>query len=253
MAEYNLFFILLLIFTGLLAGVINTLAGGGSNLTVPALMIMGLPADVANATNRVGVLLQCAVGIKGFDRHGILPRHDMLAILVPTLLGGLLGAIAASYLPVSWLKPSLLIAMLSIALMILVRPDIINPGPDEVHGTVEGNKMAWFSLFAAGIYGGFVQAGVGFLLIGALAGTLRYDLKSANALKIFCTGAFTLVALSIFIWRGQVEWVPGLILAVGTMTGAQIGVRLALNISQKVMKWFLFIMTLVICAAAMFS
>lgn len=252
MAEFNSFFILLLVFTGLLAGVINTLAGGGSNLTLPALMIMGLPADVANATNRVGVLLHSVVGVRDFDKHSMLPRHDMVSILIPTLLGGLVGALAASYLPVSWLKPSLLIAMLSIALIILVRPDIISPGADEVPGKVKGNKTAWLSLFSAGIYGGFVQAGVGFVLISALAGTLRYDLVRSNALKLFCTAAFTLVALLVFIWRGQVEWIPGLIVAVGTMVGAKIGVRLALNISHKVMKWFLFLMTLVISAAALY-
>ncbi len=251
MAEINFFFIGLLLITGLVAGVINTLAGGGSNLTLPALMIMGLPADVANATNRVGVFLQCLVGVKGFDNHGLLARHDMMSILIPTLVGGLVGALAASFLPVSWLKPSLLLAMISIALIILLRPDVIAPGPDEVSRNVEGNKLAWLSLFGAGVYGGFVQAGVGFLLIGALAGTLRYDLKRANALKLFCTAAFTLVALVVFIWRGQVEWIPGLILAVGTMTGAKIGVRLALHISHKVMKWFLFIMTLVISAVAL--
>ncbi len=253
MAELDVMFIVLLIVVGLVAGVINVLAGGGSNLTLPVLMIMGLPADVANGTNRVGVMLHSIVSVRDFDRHGMVAKHDLIAILVPTLLGGVTGALAASYLPVSWLKPALLTAMIGMATIILIRPQTIAPEADEKPRNVEGNWMAWSSLFVAGVYGGFVQAGVGFILIAALAGTLRYDLVRTNALKMICTGAFTAVALAIFIWRDQVAWVPGLILAIGTMAGARIGVKLALKASQKAMKWFLFCMTLVVSGAALMS
>ncbi len=251
MVELTPWFVALLLGTGLLAGVINTLAGGGSNLTLPALMVMGLPADVANATNRVGVLCQCLVGMKGFDRRGKLERADLKGILVPTLTGGLAGGLAASFLPVSVLKPVLLCTMVAMALLILLRPASVLPEASEQPKTVAGNPAAWCWLFAAGFYGGFVQAGVGFVLIAALAGALRYDLVRANALKLLCSAAFTAVALGVFIWRDQVAWVPGLVLAMGTMVGAQLGVRLALNVSQQTLKWFLFVMTLCASAAAM--
>lgn len=252
MIELSPFFIGLLLVTGVLGGIINTLAGGGSNLTLPALMVMGLPADVANATNRVGVFLQCLVGLKGFDRAGRLERYDIKAILVPTLLGGLGGAVAASFLPVAFLKPVLLATMVGMAALLLLRPSAVIPSADELPGRVAGNPKAWWGLWWAGFYGGFVQAGVGFVLIAALAGALRYDLVRANALKLLCTAAFTLVALVVFIWRDQVAWVPGLILAVGTMSGAQIGVRMGLKISQNTLKWFLLVMTLCVSAAALY-
>ena len=109
------------------------------------------------------------------------------------------------------------------------------------------------ALFVAGVYGGFVQAGVGFILIAALAGSLRYDLVRTNALKTVCTGVFSGVALIVFAMRGQVLWVPGLILAVGTVIGAMISVRFAIKVSQNTLKWVLLIMVTITCAAAMLS
>jgi uncharacterized protein len=252
MFELTPLFIVILLVTGVLAGIINTLAGGGSNLTLPALMMMGLPADVANATNRVGVFLQCLVGMRGFDKQGRLEKVDLKGIMIPTLVGGLVGALAASFLPAALLKPVLLGTMVTVALVILIRPNAIMPAADEQPLMVADSSKAWWGLWLAGFYGGFVQAGVGFVLIAALAGVLRYDLVRANALKMLCTAAFTLVALVVFIWRDQIAWVPGLVLAVGTMTGAKIGVKLALNISQRALKWFLFLMTLCASIAALY-
>lgn len=252
MIELTPLFVVILVATGLVAGVINTVAGGGSNLTLPALMMMGLPADVANATNRVGVFLQCLVGMRGFDKQGRLAKGDLKGIMIPSLIGGFVGAVAASLLPVSFLKPILLGTMVTVALVILIRPSAIMPSDDEQALRVADSPKAWWGLWLAGFYGGFVQAGVGFVLIAALAGVLRYDLVRANALKMLCTAAFTLVALVVFIWQGQIAWIPGLILAVGTMAGAKIGVKLALNVSQRTLKWFLFLMTLCASAAALY-
>jgi uncharacterized membrane protein YfcA len=96
-----------------------------------------------------------------------------------------------------------------------------------------------------------VQAGVGFVLIAALAGTLRYDLARTNALKMLCTGAITVVALVVFIADGLVLWIPGLILGASTMTGAALAVKLAIRLHQDVLRWFLFLMTVCASAAAL--
>jgi len=250
--DYSLGYFVILLVTGLVAGVINTLAGGGSNLTLPALMLTGMPADVANATNRVGVFLQCVVGIRGYKKHDKINSDDMIPVLIPTLLGGLVGAIAASILPATLLKPMLLGTMISVALLILIFPSVVAPEEGTPTYKIKDRPLAWAALFVAGIYGGFVQAGVGFLLITALAGTLRYDLVRTNALKLICTAAFTGLALVVFIFDDLVRWVPGLVLAVGTMTGAALAVKVSLDISQRTMKWFLFMMTLAASAAAMF-
>ncbi|MDH3353829.1 MAG: sulfite exporter TauE/SafE family protein [Chromatiales bacterium] len=249
--EINFIEIVLLMITGLMAGVINTLAGGGSNLTLPVMMVMGMPADIANATNRVGIFLQCIVGIAGFHKHKKLDSHDLGPILWPTLLGGLIGALFASYAPEFLLKPLLLGVMLTMTLIILIRPSIIIPSPDSKPKRVADSSQSWWMLLLAGFYGGFVQAGVGFILIAALAGSLRYDLVRANALKLVCSLGFTTVALIIFVINNQVLWLPGLILAVGTMSGAHIAVKFAIRVKASTLKWFLFIMTLSGSLAAM--
>ncbi|MGI9250462.1 MAG: sulfite exporter TauE/SafE family protein [Pseudohongiellaceae bacterium] len=242
--ELTLTSISLLVATGLIAGGVNTLAGGGSNLTVPALMALGLPADIANATNRVGVVLQCVTGVVGFDRHNSLDRAAVWPVLVPTLCGGAIGALGAAVMPVGYLKPVLLLTILGMSVVILVRPSVIAPPPGTPTLRPADSGRAWFGLFAAGVYGGFVQAGVGFILLAALAGGLRYDLARANALKMVCALAFTSLALAVFIAFGQVWWVPGLILAVGSMAGAHFAVKFAVQASQNSIKWFLFAMTL---------
>ena len=250
--DYSFTYFGILLFTGLLAGGINTLAGGGSNLTLPALMLTGMPADVANATNRVGVFLQCVVGVRGYSHHGKVQTDDVAWVLVPNIIGGVIGAAAAAILPATLLKPLLLATMLGVAFVILVFPSVIAPPEGTAVHKMKNRPSAWVALFFAGIYGGFVQAGVGFLLITALAGTLRYDMVRSNALKLICTLAFTSVALVIFIVDDLVRWLPGLVLAAGMMVGAAIAVKISLDISQRAMKWFLFVMTLAASAAAMF-
>ncbi len=250
--DISLTSVVLLLAAGLVAGVVNTLAGGGSNLTLPALLMLGLPADVANGTNRLAVVLQCIVGVKGFDKHNSLDRPAIMPILIPTVLGGMLGAVFAAIIPITYLKPILLLTILSMSALILLRPNVLSPplGTPTVTPTLTishadaGSKRGWWGLLAAGFYGGFVQAGVGFILLGALAGLLRYDLKRANALKMVCTLAFTSVALLVFIAFDQVMWVPGLILAVGSMVGAHFAVKVAIKSSQATIKWFLFAMTI---------
>lgn len=244
---------LLLLVLGFAAGMINTLAGGGSNLTIPALMLSGMPPDIANATNRVGVMMQSLTAMKQFHAKDKLPTGDLRGILVPSLMGGLLGAALASYAPPSLLKPALLLTMLGMAALILFKPSVVIAEPGTPVRRVSETPGAWRALFAAGFYGGFIQAGVGFVLIAALAGTLRYDIVSTNALKIVCTVAFTAVALALFIYNDQVQWVPGLLLAAGASLGAWLAVNIAINIKPKTMKLLLFLMTLMAVAAVLFQ
>jgi uncharacterized membrane protein YfcA len=242
-----------LVCAGLFAGFVNTLAGGGSMLTLPALMMLGMPADVANATNRVGVLLQSVEGVRGFHANDKLESRAIGPILVPTLLGALFGSLAASYLPVFVLKPVLLGSMILIALITLLKPSVVAPAAGTVPFSLKERPSAFVGLFLAGIYGGFVQAGVGFILIAALAGGLRYDLVRTNALKMVCTAIFSVVALAVFMARDQVFWIPGLILALGMVAGASLSVRFAISVSQNTLKWILFVMVTLSCGGAMLS
>jgi uncharacterized membrane protein YfcA len=251
--DLNLFSGALVLVAGFIAGFINTIAGGGSMLTLPSLMLMGMPADIANATNRIGVLLQGVAGAHGFYRHGKLQPRDIAPLLLPALLGSLAGALLASYLPREVLKPALLLTMLVMALLMLVQPSIVAPPPGTPVRRLRESRAALFGLFMAGLYGGFVQAGVGFILIAALAGGLRYDLVRSNALKMAITAALTVIALLVFVLRDQVLWIPGLLLSAGTVAGASLSVKFAIAVPQSVLKWVLFVMVLLSCGAAWFS
>lgn len=237
----------LLLAVGLVSGFINTLAGGGSMLTLPALMMTGMPADLANGTNRVAVLAQSITGAKGFDQAGKLDRGALVGIIVPTVLGAGLGAATASVLPNTWLKPILLTVMAIVALSLLVPS---GTKPIESDKLPAGGVIAWLALFGAGLYGGFIQAGVGFILVAIVSGVLHYDLLRSNALKLVCTSIFSGVALIIFALQGQVLWLTGIVLALGSVLGALASVRFAINVDESVLRSILVIMVLTSCIAA---
>ncbi|MDX1693552.1 MAG: sulfite exporter TauE/SafE family protein [Ketobacteraceae bacterium] len=241
-----------LVVSGIVAGFVNTLAGGGSIFTLPALMLLGMPADVANGTNRVGVFLQSVAAVRGFSRHGKLDTQAIIPILIPTVIGSLAGSLVASFLPVDILKPVLIFTMIAMTLVIMVKPGSI-PLEGEQPLTLRECPAGVVWLFVAGLYGGFVQAGVGFILLAALAGVLRFDLVRANALKMVCTLVFGSVALAVFVVRDQVLWIPGLIMGAATIIGVQLSVRFAISARQKTLKWFLLTMSLIVCIAALFS
>lgn len=224
---------------GVAAGFLNTMAGGGSLLTLPVLMLLGLPADVANGTNRLSVLSQSVSGLVGFARAGKLDRRGLPAVVVPAALGSLLGAAAASVSPRWLLKPALLAAMVAVAIAMTLKPKAGAAPKGEGGEAGEAAPPRGFgalALFGAGLYGGFVQAGVGFLLLAALGTLLRYDLVRANALKLACTAAFGALSLAVFASAGQVAWKPALVLALATVVGSQLGVRFALSAKPSTLR-----------------
>jgi len=243
--------VVVLIAVALIAGAINTVAGGGSNLVLPTLMLMGMPPEVANATNRVGIFIESVVAVSEFKRHDRLDTFDLKLILIPMAVGGLFGALAAAFAPSDILKPLLIGTMILMSLLVLFRPAVVSPPSGTAVRLVRNTPSAWFGLLAAGFYGGFVQAGVGFLLLASIAGTLRYDFVRANAIKLVCTLVFTTVSLVIFIWQDQVAWLAGGILSVGYVLGAILGVKLAVHTDPKILRWFLFAATLLAGGAAL--
>ena len=251
--ELNALIALLLVVTGVVAGFINVLAAGGSFLTIPALMLLGIPADVANATNRVGVFLLSVASVRDFNRHGVLPRSDTGSILLLTMSGGVLGAIAASYPPNVVLKPVILTMLTGMALFMVARPSLFEALTESAVITAGQSRIGKLGLFFAGVYGGFIQAGVGFVLIAVLVGLLRYDLIRANAIKMLTTACFTGVALMIFIVRDQILWVPGLLLALGSVIGARLAVGFAIKVEQRTLRLFLLAVVVIVSLAVWFG
>ena len=231
---YDITMLAVLVVAGIAAGFVNTIAGGGSLLTLPALMLVGLPANMANASNRLCIVTQSVSGVIGFHRKGKLATGAIGGVLLPTLLGAGTGASIAAVAPNAVLRPVLLGTLVLVAVLLAVRPNLVTAEADDEPQPV--GLRAWLGLFAAGAYAGFIQAGVGFVLLAVLGGLLRFDLVRANALKLVCTTVYGVVALAIFVYAGQVVWFPAAILALATVIGSQLGVRFAVNVSANVIR-----------------
>jgi uncharacterized membrane protein YfcA len=212
---------------GFISGFLNIMAGGGSLLTLPLLIFLGLPATVANATNRVGVLCQNIFAIGAFRRHGVLPIKLALLCTAPSLLGSWLGALWAVEIDEQLFQRLLAGIMIGVLVIILWDPAKHLQG-QEAHFTPLRLAVLTVSFFFIGIYGGFVQAGVGFLIIPALL-VHGCDLVRTNAVKIFVILAFTVPALAVFIWHDQVNWLLGLVLAAGNASGGWVASHVAVK------------------------
>jgi uncharacterized membrane protein YfcA len=210
---------------GVVSGVLNVVAGGGSFLTLPLLIFLGLPAGVANGTNRVGVLAQNVAGVWGFHRSRAIDWRWGLAASVPAMAGAALGAWAALQLSDFAFRRMLSVAMLGMTLWTVLRP----PGQrDRTDFTSPWHPGMVLGFFAIGLYGGVIQAGVGFavLAVTSLAGM---DLVKGNAVKLLTVLLLTLLSLAVFASGGAVDWPLGLTLAAGNIIGALAGVRLAVT------------------------
>jgi len=214
----------LLFFFGIIAGTLNVIAGGGSFLTIPLLIFLGLPPTVANGTNRVGILLQNVGAVWGFHRHQVVDWRYVLWAALPATLGALLGAWGAVIIGEQAFKNFLALVMIIVTLWTLWDP---LKGSKGEKSAMEKPRVGWlaFGFFLVGIYGGFVQAGVGFLVLATttLAGL---DLVRGNAVKVLSILIYTFLALGIFAWQQKVNWPLGLTLAAGTVVGGQLGVHL---------------------------
>lgn len=237
---------------GVVAGFINTLAGGGSLLTLPALIMLGLPPDVANGTNRIGVVVQAVVSTLAFRRAGKLDADAMRDVMPPALVGAAVGALVAAFgVPRDMIGPVLLGFLVLMALLLTFRPNLLMNDPTGTPLRIVDNRQAYLWLFLAGLYGGFIQAGVGFLLLATLGASLKYDFVRANALKIVTVLAHNVISLGIFVSAGQVHWVFGIILSIGTAVGGLLGARFALKVPQKVLRAILLATVLVAAGAAL--
>jgi uncharacterized membrane protein YfcA len=213
---------------GFACGFINTLAGSGSLITLPLLIFLGLPANIANGTNRVAILLQNVVGVTAFHRQKVLDVRGGLWLMAPAAVGAILGAQIAVNLDEAILRKVIGGLMVVMLIVILVRPRRWLEGRPDQQG---GRPSLWQFLlfFAIGIYGGFIQAGVGIFLLSGLVLGAGYDLVRANAVKVLIILGFTVFALAVFIYNDQVRWEIGSILALGNMTGAWVASHMAVK------------------------
>jgi uncharacterized membrane protein YfcA len=233
---------LLLFLVGCVAGTLNVVAGGGSFLTLPVLIFMGYPAIVANGTNRVGLLFQNLGAVWGFHRHRVLDWQSLAWAAFPAGLGSLLGVALAFSVGDDTFKLVLAFLMVAITLWSLWSQTSECPRSRSLTGESGTGLTLFIGFLVVGIYGGFVQAGVGFIVL-ALTTHAGLDLVRGNAIKVLSILLLIIVSLSLFAWHGKVDWPMGLVLGAGTLLGGQIGVKL---IILKGHKWIRLVVTITI-------
>ena len=229
--------VLLLAFVRLAAGVSNTMAGGGSTITVPLLVFAGVPGTYANGSNRVGILPACLAAVLSFRRLGVSGFRDARIIFLPVLFGSLAGSLLINKLGDDQFER--LFAFLVIPIVILT---LMPPTPKESKSSW-GRSTMILIFFVVGVYGGAIQAGVGLVIVLALSRS-GFDLVTANSIKVMINAFVTVVALPVFIFSGKISWGPALVLAAGLTLGGWIGAKWTVEGGERVVRWVMVIAAL---------
>ena len=233
--------ILLLVGVGFLAGVINTLAGGGSLITLPVLIFLGLPPAVANGTNRIAILIQSLFGSLGYKSKGYAPDRFTLLLGISASVGALLGARIAIDIEGALFNKILAVIMIVVVGLIVASPkkNLLDQ-PQRLTGRYLFGALLGF--FCIGIYGGFINAGIGFVIMLFLTQINQMDLIRTNATKVTVVCIYSLFALGTFAWNGKVDWLLGLWMALGTSMGAWLTSRWSVQKGARVVKIALLLM-----------
>lgn len=240
-------YIILVILAGILCGFINTLAGSGSLISLPILMFIGLPPNMANGTNRVGVFVQNLVTTTTFHKKKLLDIPLGIQVAIPTIAGSILGAFVVLELPDRAVE-----IVVGVVLFIMLIPMWVNPRQWLEGKTMENTRghlvLRWVVFFFVGLYGGFIQAGVGIFLLSALVLNTGCNLVKANAQKAMINLLLTFFAMLVFAFNGQIDWGIGIALALGNAIGGYLGTHWAVSWGPAFVRYV--VMAVVVIAGA---
>lgn len=219
---------ILITVVGFIAGFVNTLAGGGSIITLPAMILVGLDPTVANATNRLGIVLSAVSAAAGFKSKKVSVMPFSLYVGIAATIGAIFGAMIAVEFDKKLFNRVLAIIMIVIVVLMVLQPRMKKVLDQEY---LSGRPL-WITLFVfliLGVYGGFINAGMGLLMILWLNIFNGMNLIRTNATKVLVTAIYTSAALVVFIWNDLIDWFIGLLLAFGNMVGGWIAARLSVK------------------------
>ncbi|GIK21100.1 MAG: UPF0721 transmembrane protein [Ignavibacteriota bacterium] len=233
--------ILILFFVGAIAAFINVNAGGGSSLTLPVLIFLGLDPSVANGTNRVAILFQNASAVYAFKKEKFYELKNSLILSALTLPGAIIGAVTAVSISDELFEKILGVIMIFIIItMILPKKKTEKTKSDF---TIDWKIVT--AMIVIGFYGAFLQVGVGFLLMASFQYLMKFDLIRVNMHKVFVVFVFTLPALLVFILTDNINWFYGVTLSAGNAFGGWWGAKLSVKKGEKLIKFVLIIAILI--------
>ena len=234
--------IAVLIFSGLAVGFINTLAGGGSVISLSVLMLMGSPAPVANGTNRIAVTIQTLTAASVFKKKKVLDLKKGTILGIPSAIGSLLGAYIAVDINEAVFEKAFAVIMLVMLVFVFYNPDKYIYGKQHLIDK-KVTPLQWLIFFVIGIYGGFVHVGIGYFLLAALVLNAGYDLVRANAVKVLIVLMYMPFSFLVFLWMSDINWTYGLVMMIGSVVGAYIASHLAVQKGIIFVKWAIVVVT----------
>ena len=241
-----------LIAVGIVGGFVNVMAGGGSLITVPVMVFMGLPGPVANGTNRIAILAQNLTAIVTFARRGFSDYRLSLTLAACAIPGALAGALVGTQLEGVWFNRAL--ALIMIAVMLVMYFD---KGATEQSQDHQPTRRQLFNghllMVGAGFWGGFIQLGVGFILMPILNRVMGLDLVRTNMHKVFIIAVYTIVALSVFASQIELMWVVGIALALGNSIGGYLGAHFAVTKGEGLIRLVLNLVLVAFIIRLLFS
>jgi len=223
----------LLALAGVAAGWINVLAGGGSILAVPVMVFLGLPGPVANGTNRIGIIAQNIAAVSGFFRQGFSDFKLSASLAACAAVGAFFGANVGVRLEGVWFERTLALIMLGVLAVMLTG---IGQKPVAADGKAKNIVLGHILIVGAGFWGGFIQIGVGLILIPILNRVMGLDLVRANMHKVFVALVFSVVALAVFAAQVDIKWEFGVALAIGYALGGWLGAHSAVSRGEALIK-----------------
>ncbi|KAA3611185.1 MAG: sulfite exporter TauE/SafE family protein [Calditrichaeota bacterium] len=226
---------ILLFAIGAIAGFMNVFAGGGSTLTLPVLIFAGLDAATANGTNRIAIFLQNVSGISSFKNQKITGARIALKYSLFTIPGAIIGAFYSIKIDDVWFERILGIVMIGVVISLFQKRKG-NPGLNE---TEKPGFFFYLSLFAIGFYGGFIQVGIGFIIMGTLFHFLQTSLVRVNFYKLILVLIYTIPTILVFVFNDKINWALGLSLAAGNMLGAWIAAHVTVKKGDKFIRYIL--------------
>lgn len=242
---------LILIAVGMVAGAINILAGGGSLLTLPVMIFLGLPSNIANGTNRIAIIIQNIFAVRGFQSKGVSAFPFSIYLSISALIGAIIGANLAVDMDSALFNKILAVIMVLIVVYMVFKP---KHNLKEITERIKG-KHLWIGIilfFFVGIYGGFIQAGIGFIILLVLSSVHRMSLVKSNAVKVFVALIYSLAAVVVFTYNDSINWIYGLILAIGNATGGWFVSRWSVKKGDGIVRIVLIIMVVVMATKLWF-
>lgn len=212
--------------------IINILAGGGSILSIPMLIFLGISPTEANATNRIAILLQNSSALLSFARQGIVVINEAKIMIIPSLCGAFIGAHLGVYISNEIFKKIFSVVIpIALATMFFKQTN--------AQTSTMNKPLLIFVFFCVGIYGGFIQAGVGFIIILALTSFTNFDLIRINAIKVTIVFCYTTIAVIIFMINGKIQWTPAILLSCGAIIGGWLGSYISVKLKDIWIKYFI--------------